>query len=350
MWILSVIKKREGNQNFICIRSLLSLMAEGTFVQEEEMRKYWLIFGLLLLTGMLSGCEQAEVQGEDHSPRLFGATYMTRNNPYFDVLHEALEETVEGNGDILISRDPCQDQGKQNAQILEMIEEGIEVLFLNPVDWEKVRPALEACRKAGVVVINIDTVVKDTDYVVSIVETDNYLAGVLCAQEMMKQVDSAKIVIIGNPIQTSIVNRVQGFLDTIEGNDDYQVVYTGVGAGEFEVSAETMADFLKKRIDFNVVLGGNDPSALGVLAALQQYRREEGVLIYGIDGSPDFKGMLKLGYVSGTSAQSPKTIGEVAAETAYDYLNGQTVEAYISIEPYMITRENLADYEVNSWQ
>lgn len=33
-------------------------MAEGTFVQEEEMRKYWLIFGLLLLTGMLSGCEQ----------------------------------------------------------------------------------------------------------------------------------------------------------------------------------------------------------------------------------------------------------------------------------------------------
>ena len=275
---------------------------------------------------------------------------MTRNNPYFDVLHEALEETVEGNGDILISRDPCQDQEKQNAQILEMIEEGIEVLFLNPVDWEKVRPALEACRKAGVVVINIDTVVKDTDYVVSIVETDNYLAGVLCAQEMMKQVDSAKIVIIGNPIQTSIVNRVQGFLDTIEGNDDYQVVYTGVGAGEFEVSAETMADFLKKRIDFNVVLGGNDPSALGVLAALQQYRREEGVLIYGIDGSPDFKGMLKLGYVSGTSAQSPKTIGEVAAETAYDYLNGQTVEAYISIEPYMITRENLADYEVNSWQ
>lgn len=55
MWTLSVIKKREGNQNFICIRSLLSLMAEGTFVQEEEMRKYWLIFGLLLLTGMLSG-------------------------------------------------------------------------------------------------------------------------------------------------------------------------------------------------------------------------------------------------------------------------------------------------------
>lgn len=31
------------------------------------------------------------------------------------------------------------------------------------------------------------------------------------------------------------------------------------------------------------------------LATLQQYHREDGVLIYGIDGSPDFKSMLKLG-------------------------------------------------------
>lgn len=314
------------------------------------MKKCALAAGLIFCLWIMAGCGKAVESKDEHSPRLFGATYMTRNNPYFDVLHEALEEVVEGNGDILISRDPCQDQEKQNSQILEMIEEGIEVLFLNPVDWEKVKPALEACRKAGVVVIDIDTVVKDREYVVSIVETDNYLAGVLCAEEMMKQVDSARIVIIGNPIQTSIINRVQGFLDTIEGNDRYEVVYTGVGAGEFEVSAEVMADFLKKNIDFNVVLGGNDPTALGALAALQQYRKEEGVLIYGIDGSPDFKAMLELGYVSGTSAQSPKTIGEVAAKTAYDYLDGLEVESYISIEPYMITKENLSDYEVNGWQ
>ncbi len=314
------------------------------------MKKYWLILGILFLSGLLPGCGRMEEPAGGHPPRLFGATYMTRNNPYFDVLHEALEEVVEGNGDILISRDPSQNQEKQNAQIQEMIEEGIEVLFLNPVDWEKVKPALEACREAGVVVIDVDTVVKDTEYVVSIVETDNYLAGALCAEDMMRRLNHARIVVIGNPIQTSIENRVQGFLDVIEGNDNYEVVYTGVGAGEFEVSAEVVAEFLKTGTEFNVVLGGNDPTALGVLAALQQYRRDKDVLIYGIDGSPDFKGMLELGYVTGTSAQSPKTIGEVAAQTAYDYLSGREVEPYISIEPYMITRDNLDDYEVNGWQ
>lgn len=192
--------------------------------------KGFCVIGFMICLSILTGCGMLRDNKEEHVPRVFGATYMTRNNPYFDVLHEAIEEGVSGNGDILISRDPSQDQDKQNAQIMEMIEEGIEVLFLNPVDWERVKPALEACREAGVLVINIDTVVKDREYVISVIETDNYQAGVLCAQEMMKQVDSARIVIIDNPIQTSITNRVQGFLDTIEGNENYQVVYTQAGA------------------------------------------------------------------------------------------------------------------------
>ena len=91
-------------------------------------------------------------------------------------------------------------------------------------------------------------------------------------------------------------------------------------------------------------------NTLGALAALQQYRMEDGILIYGIDGSPDFKSMLELGYVTATSSQSPKTIGTVAAETAYQYLAGGEVEPYISIEPYLVTRENLDEYEINEWQ
>ena len=191
------------------------------------MKRSILAAGLAFLIIAVIGCSFAERQKTADRPRIFGATYMTRNNPFFDVLNDALAQVVEGNGDILISRDPCQDQEKQNGQILEMIDEGIEVLFLNPVDWELVRPALAACKEAGVVVINIDTVVKDREYVTSIIETDNYQAGVLCAQDMMKRVDEANIVVIDCPWQASISNRVRGFMDTLDGNDRYRVVYTG---------------------------------------------------------------------------------------------------------------------------
>ena len=129
------------------------------------MNRKVILAAILAAVSALTGCQAAEVVEEEHDPKIFGATYMTRNNPYFDVLHEAIENVVEANGDIVISRNPCQDQEKQNGQILEMLDEGIEVLFLNPVDWETVKPALEECQKRGVIVINMDTVVKDQEYV-----------------------------------------------------------------------------------------------------------------------------------------------------------------------------------------
>ena len=106
---------------------------------------------ILCILFLCCGC-----MGEKKDVRhIFGATYMTRNNPYFDALNDEITEGIETNGDKLIVRDPLQDQEKQNEQILDMIQEGIEVLFLNPVDREKVKPALKACKKANVKIINI---------------------------------------------------------------------------------------------------------------------------------------------------------------------------------------------------
>ncbi len=314
-----------------------------------KMRTGLFILFIAILT-LLPGCSGNERAPKQHEALLFGATYMTRNNPYFDVLNQGIEEVVVANGDILLTRDPLQDQEKQNEQILELIHEGICMLFLNPVDWEAVTPALDACKEAGVAVINVDTVVKDRDSVISIIETDNYQAGQICALDMMKRKISANIVILDNPIQMSITYRSQGFTDAIAGNGNYRVVYRHAAAGEIEVASKVMEEILRKNIDFDVILGGNDPTALGALAALQQARREEGILIYGIDGSPDFKSILDMGYVTGTSAQSPKSIGRVAAETAYRYLAGEPVEKYISLHSTLITKDNLGDYEIDGWQ
>lgn len=305
---------------------------------------------VIAILALLPGCSRNERGQRQHEALLFGATYMTRNNPYFDVLNQGIEEVVVANGDILLTRDPLQDQEKQNEQILELIHEGICMLFLNPVDWEAVTPALDACKEAGVAVINVDTAVKDRDSVISIIETDNYQAGQICALDMMKRKKSANIIILDNPIQMSITYRSQGFTDAIAGNDNYRVVYRHAASGEIEVSSKVMEEILRKNIDFDVILGGNDPTALGALAALQQARREEGILIYGIDGSPDFKSILDMGYVTGTSAQSPKSIGRVAAETAYRYLTGEPVEQYISMPSTLITKDNLDNYEIDGWQ
>jgi len=310
-----------------------------------------LICAVLLFSTAAFGIAGKISGGRSDLPMLFGATYMTMNNPFFEVLNDSIADVVESNGDILISRDPARDQQKQNAQIQEMIEEGIKVLFLNPVDWKGVRPALEACRQAGVAVINIDTLVYDTGYVVSIIESDNYGAGVLCALDLMEKRSKARIIVLDSPITASITQRVQGFLDTIEPYPQYEVVYTEACHGELEIALDVMSRILlEQKHDFDVVLGGNDPTAIGAVAALQQSRRGDGVLIYGIDGSPDFMVMLKEGLATATSVQSPKTIGTVAAETAYQYLSGEDVPEYIRIPVTLLTKETLEEILIIDWQ
>lgn len=322
-------------------------------------KKFWKKWGLeialaLILTcGLVwlargGGLPLKPVLG--HEGHLLGATYMSRSNPFFDILHESIMEVVEGNGDTLISREPAQNQEKQNEQILDMIHEGIEVLFLNPVNWEEVKPALVACQEAGIPVFNVDTKVKNTEYVVSIIESDNYDAGVQCALDMMERIQEARIFILDYPVQTSVTDRVNGFLDTIAGHEEYQVVCQEAASGELEVGAEVTADILDKGMGFDVILGGNDPMALGALSVLQQRGLGEEILIYGIDGSPDSKAMINLGYMTGSCAQSPKSIGRTVAQMAYQYLEGNPVEEYVSIPPVMITKDNIKEFEINGWQ
>ena len=314
-----------------------------SFVNGEELKllikknktlniKFYTINIILVLCISLCGCtiEEQEVvkkENKEHIPLKFGATYMTMNNPYFEALDDSIEQVINANGDVLISRDPAQDQEKQNQQIQEMIDSGVVAIFVNPVDWKGVKPALIACKEAGIPIFNVDTYVYDSKYVTSSILSDNYNAGVQIAKDVMTKRKSAKIAIINHENINSTALRVQGFLDTIKGHEEYEVVIHEKITAELEVAMEITKKIIDDGITFDVVLGGNDPTALGILAALQLKRVDDDILIYGIDGSPDGKTMIKKGFLEGTSAQFPIEMGTTAADTAYEYLEGKKVES-----------------------
>ena len=64
------------------------------------------------------------------SQRVFGATYMTMNNPYYQELDALLRSNIEARGDVLLTRDPAMDQARQNQEILDLIDAGVEATRL----------------------------------------------------------------------------------------------------------------------------------------------------------------------------------------------------------------------------
>ena len=280
----------------------------------------------------------------------FGATYMTMNNPFFGVMNDAIKAEVEKNGDTLITLDPALDPVKQISQIEDMVAQGVDAIFLNPVDWQAVAPGLMAAHEAGIPIINVDAAVYDEDYVACIVASDNLAAGQVCGEDMLKRLPKGgKAIILGHPTTKTGIDRIAKFKEIIAAHPEFTIAQEDSSEGQLEIAMPKMENIIQAHPDMAVVMCVNDPTARGVIQALKAANMK-GVLIYGVDGSPDAKKAIKEGDMTGTAAQSPINIGKIGVEMAYKILAGEKVEKHIPVPVQLITAENVDSFGVDGWQ
>lgn len=312
-----------------------------------------IIFALLfVLAGLLLFVRYSKQNFiyRNKEPMKIGATYMTLNNPFFSIIDNEIRSVVESKGDVLISLDPALDLDKQKAQIQYLIDEKVSLIIVNPVDFYGLTKELEAAKKANIPVVTVDTDVVDESLVSFRLIADNYDVGVTCAKDMMSRKEHADIVLLQHSTAYSAVQRIQGFVDTIKDKPQYKIVTRIECEGQLEKAMPLMDDFLQKDIDFNVVMALNDPSALGALAAMQNRNKLDGILVYGVDGSPEAKTLIANHIMSGTVSQSPKTMGKKTAEAVYKILAGKPYEKTKLMPVTLINEKNIRDYPLEGWQ
>lgn len=316
-------------------------------MDERSKKSLYIIFWLIVAT--LLGTVYTSYLTPQKTHLVFGATYMTMNNPFYEVINNELRKEIEQNGDELIVRNPELDTDKQNEQIEEFISKKVDGIFVNPIDSKKL-PSLESARKAGIPVIAIDASVDNTDLIDCVIESDNYNAGVLCAQNMMKRMQSANIVLLKHSTVESATSRIQGFVDTIKDYPQYQIIDSAECEGQLERAMPLMQTILKNHSNVDVVMALNDPSALGALAAIESLNRQD-IIVYGVDGIPDLKSLIKQSpLIAGTAAQSPLMFGKLSAKKMYDILQRKDIPKIIEVPVTLITKDNIDSYSVKGWQ
>lgn len=282
--------------------------------------------------------------------KIFGVSYMTMNNPFYKIINNEILKVVEKNNDTLITLDPELDVDKQNEQIYKFIDQKVDGIFINPIDFEQIEPALQAAKRANIPVIIIDAPVSDESLVNCTIVSDNYDAGVQCAKDMMERLDSANIVLLKHTTAKSAKERIEGFLSVIDNNEKYKVINEAECDGQLEIAMPKMQEIIEETPDIDVVMALNDPSALGALAALEKNNKND-VMVYGIDGTPEIKALIgRNQMIVGTVAQSPIKMGQIAVENMYNILNGKKIEKNIIISISLINKENLFKYDEDRWQ
>ena len=307
---------------------------------------------LLLLIGCITLLIFSRNRNEKGEPqKRIGAVYMTMNNPYFEVINEQVKTVVKGRGDVIMTRDSAMDAGMQERQIEELIEEGVDALLINAVDWKQIGESLEKAEKAGIPVIAVDTEVYDETQVDGTVISDNYHAGEICAQNLMEKRQSGKMLFLVQNTNKSAMDRIQGFRDALDqAGWKYEIIDQLECLGQLEVAQPLVEEVIRERSDIDVVMALNDPSALGAMAALDAAGMLSDVLVYSVDGTPEAKTMIAENKMTATAAQSPMKTGAMAAQMLYDLLEGKEIERKAILPVTLITEENIDQFSLTGWE
>ena len=331
------------------------MLSEENLKNRKSERKFWSILILLniaiftILFFVFFGKKDYSVNQKRNS-YLIGPSYMTMNNEFYKILSEEINAKVEAEGDRMILRDPALDEGRQIEQISEMLDMGIDVLILTPVNWESLTEVLERAKSQGVFIVVVDTEVYDDDLADCTITSDNYTAGVIVGKYFLEQHDTANVIVMTHETTKSGLDRVQGFIDTVSAKDGIKIIQKIECEGQLEIAMPKLQEAIDNKIVFDSVFCLNDLASVGVVAALEENHLLDKVNVYGVDASPDSKALINEGMMTASAAQFPSEIGSKAADAIYKLLNGESVEKNILVSVELITQDNVEEFGIDRWQ
>ncbi|MDN6625870.1 MAG: D-ribose ABC transporter substrate-binding protein [Pisciglobus halotolerans] len=297
---------------------------------------------------LLAGCGGATLEGEgdkdktevaEKSPDelVVGVSVSTLSNPFFVSLDEGINTLAKDNDTKIISVDAQDDTAKQSNDVDDLIQQGVDILLINPVDSSAITPAVESANGSDIPVIMMDRS-SDEGNVVSLVASDNVAGGEMAA-DFIKEVsgEDAKVVQLeGIPGASATRERGKGFMNVAEKSLDLLDSQT---AGFDRAKGLTvMENMLQAQSEIKAVFAQNDEMALGAIEAIESAGKSEDIQVVGFDGTEDGIAAVKAGTLSATVAQQPEEMGKLSLQAAYDYFAGKDVDEKID-SPLELVKE-----------
>ncbi|AOS63845.1 ABC transporter substrate-binding protein [Actinoalloteichus hymeniacidonis] len=243
-------------------------------------------------------------------------------------IEAAAEEA--GVGELLVTN-ADNELPKQIADIQDLLNQGIELLIVAPVNSDGLDPALDAAKEAGVPVITIDRKVTNThceDYV-AFLGSDFYEQGARAADAMNDATggEAQVAILLGSSGNNVTDDRNAGFKDQVEAE------YPGL-----EIVAEQTANFardegqsvaeqlLQSNPDITAIYAHNDEMGLGAVTAVQSAGLQPGtdVKIVSVDGTRNAVQGIVEGQINAVIESNPR-FGPLAFETAQKFFDGEAI-------------------------
>lgn len=294
-------------------------------------RMSYLKVACLVAAGTLSSAVMAD-------NTIIGLITKTNTNPFFVKMKDGAQQKANELGGVELRTFAGRYDGDNETQVQaieNLIASGAKGILITPSDPAAIVPTIEKARKAGLLVIALDTQLDPASAADMTFATDNFKAGELVGEwAKAKMGDKAKDAKIGlldlSTSQVTVdVARDQGFLKgfgidikdpkRIGDETDPRIVGHDVTQGSDEGGRRAMENLLQKDPGINLVYTINEPAAAGAYEALKSFGLEKQVTIVSIDGGCPGVKNIKAGALNATSMQFPLKMASDGVEAIVNF-------------------------------
>ena len=318
-------------------------------------------FLALLLTGAmalaaLTGCgskEETPAEGSGEEAPAEGGAYKIaliqqhQTNAFQIAVTEGAQAKADELGVELSILSADQDAAKQISQIEQCVSEGYDAILFEPVDPDGLRDAAKAAADAGVVMINVVSTCTDWESagISAVACGDNVKAG---ENEMQHVADllegKGNVAILTGPSSTTdSLDRLEGYRNILANYPEMTEVVAPADCEWDTAKAQATVESWLSAYDLDAIVCQNDGMAVGAGNAAGA---NSGIIITGLDGTPDGYEAIKDGRITGTVAQDGGAMAANGIEAAVTLLDGGELENnLIIVDSVWIDASNVADYE-----
>lgn len=336
-------------------------------------RRTALVVVALMATATLASCSQdspasttpgsgGKIATKKASDIVVGYAGPTLTNAFFVGLEKGVKDGTKANGFQLKETNANGDAAQQFNDAQNLLNQGVDVLVLTPIDSNGITPIVEQANAKNVPVFTLDRGASGGK-ITCFVETDNKKAGEEAANWIADHLKTRYGKVQGNVVDlvglvgtTAAAEREEGFQTGLKANPGLKLVAKQEGGFDQEKSLNAMSNILQANSQIDAVFGANDDNTVGALRAIDSANRfqppgsKSHILIIGLDGTAQALQAIRDGKQDATISQNPIKMAERSMGYIKDLLvDGKTVPAHDFWPSQLITKDNIDSDQVKSY-
>ena len=298
--------------------------------------RVWLFLAVALVGATTVMAVASAGTASKHATIKVGLITKDVTNPFFVKMKQGATAAASKAGAQLIyaASKSSSDNASQIAAIENMTTAGVKGILITVADGKAENPAIAKARKAGVLVIALDTPTVPKTATDALFATNNLNAGILIGKyaRAVTKGSTVTIAMLDEHAGSSVgALRHNGFLQGfgIKGSDS-QIACVANGQGQVAPSQTAMENCLQKNPDIDVVYTINEPSAAGAWVALKNAGKSQSdVTVVSVDGGCAGVRNVKAGIIDATSQQYPLLMASRGVAAVVSYAKtGKKVSGY----------------------